>query len=229
MRGLVKQFDQQLVLRGINLDVANGQFLTLVGENGAGKSTLLRIVATLMRPTSGEVLLGGWPLPREAQRVRRYIGLVSHQSMLYRDLTAADNLRYFGRIYNLPDLDKKIDASLKRVGLFARQRDPVRTFSRGMVQRLTLARATLHEPDILLFDEPYTGLDARAADLLDGLLAQEQANGRTILLITHDLLRAHRLSERVAILHRGTIAHEIASGELSSADFLNLYSETVAR
>ncbi len=224
IHGLVKQYGMNLVLRGVDLQVAEGEFVTLVGSNGAGKSTLMRIVATLLQPSSGHVQIGGWKLPQHAAKIRRHIGLVSHQSLLYGDLTAAENLAFFARLYGLDNGTERVMAALKKVGLFARQRDPVSTFSRGMVQRLTIARATLHEPDVLLLDEPYTGLDQDASQLLDNLLRQEHDNGRTILMITHDLTHGLNLCDRTAILNRGKIVYEVASREVNAAEFLNLYT-----
>jgi heme exporter protein A len=216
------------VLRGVHLDVRPGEFVTLVGPNGAGKSTLMRIMATLLQPTAGEVTIGGWLLPQYGERVRRYIGLVSHQPMLYGDLTAAENLHFFARLYGLPDGEKRVATALKQVGLAARQRDPVRTFSRGMVQRLTIARATLHEPEVLLLDEPYTGLDQDASHLLDDLLKREKGHGRTILMITHDLVHGLDLGDRIVILDRGKIVCEVSSGKVNTAEFLNLYAHHTA-
>ena len=167
VRGLVKNYGLNAALRGVDLHVPPGKFVALVGPNGAGKSTLLRIVATLLRPSEGEVKVGGWLFPHHAARVRRHIGLVSHQPLLYRDLSAAENLEFFARLYQLDEVQGRVEEALRKVGLFARQRDPVGGFSRGMVQRLTIARATLHEPDVLLLDEPYTGLDQDASQLLD--------------------------------------------------------------
>jgi heme exporter protein A len=203
--------------------VEQGEFVSLVGPNGAGKSTLMRIVATLLSPSAGSVKIGGWELPQYSNRVRRYIGLVSHQTLLYADLTAVENLTFFARLYQLDHADTRVADALKQVGLAARQRDPVRTFSRGMVQRLTIARATLHEPDILLLDEPYTGLDQDASHLLDNLLRRESANGRTILMITHDLVHGLDLSDRVVILNRGKIVYEGQNKDLTSAEFVELY------
>ncbi len=214
-----------MVLRGMDLHVQPGEFVTLVGPNGAGKTTLMRIVATLLKPTSGGVKVGGWPIPDHADKVRHHIGYVTHQSLLYNDLTAAENLSFFTRLYNLDDKEARIKEALKNVGLVARQRDPVRSFSRGMTQRLTLARATLHEPDILLLDEPYTGLDQDASMLLDGLLTRESERGRTIFMITHDLTRGLNLCDRIAILSRGKIALAVDRESLTPAEFLDLYSE----
>ncbi|NHZ72772.1 MAG: heme ABC exporter ATP-binding protein CcmA [Aquificales bacterium] len=225
LQGLVKRYGMNLVLRGVDLHVGTGEFVTLVGSNGAGKSTLMRIVATLLQPTSGDVQIGGWSLPRQAGRIRRHIGLVSHYSLLYGDLTAAENLAFFARLYRLDNQEERVLSALRKVGLFARQRDAVSTFSRGMVQRLTIARATLHEPDILLLDEPYTGLDQDASRLLDDLLRWEHENGRSILMITHDLSHGLNLCDRVAILNRGKIVHDIDSRTVSPAEFLDLYTE----
>jgi heme exporter protein A len=224
IEGLVKSYGLQPVLRGLSLHVRSGEFLTLVGPNGAGKTTLLRIVASLLKPTAGQVSVGGWPLPEHASRVRRHIGLVSHHSLLYGDLTAAENLAFVARLYSLEGAEARIEAALKEVGLAARQRDPVRTFSRGMVQRLTIARATLHEPDVLLLDEPYTGLDQDATQLLDNLLRGEAERGRTILMITHDLDRGLNLCERIAILNRGKIVELFERDAVSPADFLAIYA-----
>ncbi len=225
IKGLVKNYGVNAVLRGVDLHVRPGEFVTLVGSNGAGKTTLLRIVATLLKPTAGQVLIGGWPLPNHADNVRRYIGLVSHHALLYGDLTAAENLAFYARLYQLDQREERVAKALQMVGLASRQRDPVRTFSRGMVQRLTIARATLHEPDVLLLDEPYTGLDQDATRLLDSLLLQESERGRTIFLITHDLARGLDLCQRIAILERGKIAYMAERQATKPAEFLELYAE----
>ncbi len=229
IKGLVKNYGLNAVLRGIDLHVQQGQFVTLVGSNGAGKTTLLRIVATLQPPTAGQIKVGGWLLPQHAAKVRQHIGLVSHQALLYNDLTAAENLSFFARLYRLDNQQERVAQALKEVGLLARQRDAVSTFSRGMVQRLTIARATLHEPEVLLLDEPYTGLDQDAARLLDDLLRREVENGRTILMITHDLAHGLNLCDRVAILNRGKIVAAIDSSHTSPAEFLDLYREYTQR
>lgn len=223
LSGLTKTYGLNPVLRGVNLKVGAGEFVTLVGPNGAGKTTLLRIVATLLKPSGGEVTVGGWPLPQNAERVRRHIGLVSHQPLVYGDLTAEENLRFYARLYGLQMEETQLRTVLKSVGLGARQNDFVRTFSRGMFQRLTIARATLHNPDILLLDEPYTGLDQEAVALLDELLREQSGLGRTILMITHDLVHGLNICDRIVILSRGKIAHSIASDEMTAGEFLDFY------
>ena len=229
VEALVKNYGLLPVLRGVNLHVKPGEFVSLVGANGAGKTTLLRIVGTLMKPTAGRVSIGGWPLPEHADKVRRHIGLVSHHALLYGDLTAAENLSFYARLYGVSDRDQRVGEALHTVGLAARQRDPVRTFSRGMTQRLTIARATLHEPEVLLLDEPYTGLDQQASRLLDGLLRQEAERGRTILMITHDLVHGLNLCDRIAVLSRGTIAAAVRRDSMSAADFLEYYASVTRK
>jgi heme exporter protein A len=225
INGLIKNFSINSVLRGVNLHIGPGEFVTLVGPNGAGKTTLMRIVATLLKPSGGDVKVGGWSIPDHSDKVRLHIGLISHQSLLYGDLTAAENLIFYAKLYQLPDREERVRRAIKRVGLASRQRDPVRSFSRGMTQRLTIARATLHQPDVLLFDEPYTGLDQDATKLLDDLLRQEKEEGRTVFMITHDLARGLNLCDRIAILNRGKIAHEVDRASINSGDFLKLYTE----
>ncbi len=227
--GLVKFYGQLPVLQGVNLHVRSGEFVTLVGANGAGKTTLLRIVATLLHPTGGHVSIGGWSLPEYADRVRQHIGLVSHHALLYGDLTAAENLIFYARLYGLDEREERVARALRTVGLAARQRDAVRTFSRGMTQRLTIARATLHEPDVLLFDEPYTGLDQEASRLLDDLLRQQAARGRTILMITHDLAHGLNLGDRIAVLSRGKIVAEVEREQMRPGEFLDFYAEVTTR
>jgi len=229
IEGLVKSYGHLPVLRGVDLHIEAGEFVTLVGANGAGKTTLLRVVATLLRPMAGKVSIGGWPLPIHAEKVRRHIGLVSHHALLYGDLSAAENLHFFARLFGLDRREERVESALKQVGLAARQRDPVRTFSRGMTQRLAIARATLHEPDVLLFDEPYTGLDQEASALLDDLLRHQAAQGRTILMITHDLVHGLNLADRVAILDRGKVAAVATGREMEPAAFLRLYTDVTRR
>ncbi|MCP5097761.1 MAG: ABC transporter ATP-binding protein, partial [Chloroflexi bacterium] len=162
-------------------------------------------------------------------RVRRHIGMVSHHALLYGDLTAAENLTFFAKLYKLDNQEQRVKSALREVGLAARERDAVRTFSRGMMQRLTIARATLHEPDVLLLDEPYTGLDQDASRLLDNLLQRESENGRTILLITHDLIHGLNICDRTAILSRGKIVREVDNGSCSPSEFLELYAQETGR
>jgi len=222
---LTKAFGHQVALRGVDLSLAEGEFLTLFGPNGAGKTTLIRIVASLTRPTAGTVHVRGQDLSKAATAVRRDIGLISHNPLLYGDLTPDENLRFFARMYDLPQARSRIDAALEQVGLVARRHDPVRTFSRGMVQRLAIARATLHDPAIMLLDEPYTGLDLQAADMLRAVLQELAAYNRTVILTTHDLEQGLEMCDRAAILHRGRVAWEGARAGLDLAGMKEIYRD----
>ena len=172
LRKLTKAFGSKVALRGVDLRVEAGESLVIFGPNGAGKSTLIRILSSLSRPTGGRVLIGGLDLATHADGIRRYLGVVSHAPLLYDSLTAEENLRFFAQLYGMKEPAPRIAEMLERVGLTARRNDLVRTFSRGMVQRLAIARALLHDPQVLLLDEPDTGLDPQAAEMLHGLLVQ---------------------------------------------------------
>jgi heme exporter protein A len=226
IRGLVKAYGLLPVLRGLNLDVPRGQFLALLGPNGSGKSTLLRLLAGLTPPNAGRVRIGGWDIPHEAQAIRAHIGLVAHRPLLYENLTARENLLFFARLYDLPaaEIGPRADAMLAQVGLSRRAHDLARTFSRGMQQRLSIARALLHDPDVLLLDEPYTGLDQQAATTLDTVLTQARAAGSTIVMATHQLDRAAGLADRVAIVMRGAIAYDRPSAELDTVSLAADYA-----
>ncbi|MBK8027412.1 MAG: heme ABC exporter ATP-binding protein CcmA [Chloroflexi bacterium] len=208
IRKLVKTFGALPVLRSIDLDMQRGDAVALLGANGSGKSTLLRLIGGLSKATSGEIRVGGWELPREAHAIRAQIGLVAHRTLVYDNLTARENLRFFGRLYNLTDVDAHIERGLARVGLARRADDVARTFSRGMQQRLAIARALLHDPAVLLLDEPYTGLDVSAAEVLDTIVLEARGEGRTILMTTHELDRAARLATRAIILAKGKVGFD---------------------
>src|SRR5690606_7391092 len=219
---LVKVFGLVPVLKKLDLSIERGECVALLGPNGSGKSTLLRLLSGLSKPTSGTITIGGWELPREAAAVRAQIGMVSHKPLLYENLTARENLRFFARLYNLDDADRRIAHGLDRVGLSKRGDDLTRTFSRGMLQRLSIARALLHDPHVLLLDEPYTGLDVDAAATLDALLRDAHAGGHTLIMTTHELDRAATLATRALILSRGKIAYDAPM----SPDIAARYVET---
>ena len=224
---LIKAFGSRLVLRGVDLTINEGDFVTLMGANGAGKTTLLYIVATLSKPTGGNVSIGGYSTANSATELRRFIGLVSHKTLLYDDLTADQNLRFYAQMYDVPNASNRIETVLDQVGLRGRQHDPVRTYSRGMQQRLAIARAMLHNPPILLLDEPDTGLDQHAADRLSELLSAVGANQRTILMTTHNLERGLSLGNRVVILAKGKIAYDVQRQGVSIAEVRERYYQHV--
>ena len=229
-RKVTKAFGHQVALKGVNLSLAEGEFLALFGPNGAGKTTLMRIIASLMLPTGGTVRVQGEDLNKAATSLRRHIGLISHNPLLYGDLTPDENLQFFARMYDLPQAgegvaEARIDAVLDLVGLLGRRRDPVRTFSRGMVQRLAIARAILHDPAIMLLDEPYTGLDLQAADMLRSVLQDLAASKRTVILTTHNLEQGLEMCDRAAILNQGRVAWEGPRAGLDLASMKEIYRD----
>ena len=204
-RALAREFAGVPVVAGVDLTVAAGEALVLLGPNGAGKTTLLRMLALLVRPTEGELVLFGTPGHAAPPALRRRIGYAAHESLCYPDLTAAENLAFYARLFALDGAAARVAVLLAWAGLEGSGRRPVRTFSRGMAQRLALARALLHDPDLLLLDEPWSALDPAAAALTERLVAL-RAGGRTIVLTTHDVARAAPLATRVGILARGRLA-----------------------
>jgi heme exporter protein A len=225
VRKLIKRFGHKTVLRGLNFSAEAGEFVALLGPNGAGKTTFLRVLASLSRPTLGDVVISGYHLPNEASAVRRRLGVVMHQTLLYGDLTAEENLRFFGRMYGIDKADARIDAALKLVGLAPRRRDLVRTFSRGMQQRLSIGRAVLHEPHVLLMDEPYTGLDQDASAILDSILQEVSSQGRTVVMTSHDLARAADLASRFDIISKGKIVASVQRSDIADEGLIAFYRQ----
>jgi heme exporter protein A len=202
-RGLGRSFGGLRVLRGVDLILRAGEAVVVAGPNGAGTTTLLRLLAGLMRPDAGEVRVGGRPLRGGGEDVRRAIGFVSHQSLLYDDLTLAQNLTFTARLYALPKPAAAARAALQAAGLASRADDSPRRLSRGLTQRASIARALLHQPSVLLLDEPFTSLDAAAAERLRGDLAERLAAGLGMVLVTHRLGEVWELATRVAVLAEG--------------------------
>jgi heme exporter protein A len=227
VKKLVKRFGLKPVLKGMDFEVEQGEFVGLLGPNGAGKTTFLRILSSLSRPTLGDVRVAGYHLPQQAAAVRRRLGVLSHQPLLYGDLTAEENLRFYGKMYAVEDINGRIDEVLSLVGLAQRRDDLVRTYSRGMQQRLAIARAVIHDPDILLLDEPYTGLDQDASAMLDEVLKKIAAQGRTVVMTSHDLARAAELASRFDVLSRGVIAASARREDIPKDGLLAFYRKTI--
>ena len=217
---LAKSIDERPILEDLNFTFAPGRFVALLGANGAGKSTLLKILSTLTPPTSGELRLFGKPLGSETAKLRGLIGLISHQSMLYRDLSARQNLEFFGRLYAIPDPRGTAERLLVAVGLIDRADDAVKALSRGMTQRVAIARALVHNPDLLLADEPFDGLDAPSTAVLEKLLLDLQQLGKTIILANHDIAQSLRLSQQAVVLRQGRIVLDQPSRGVAAADVL---------
>jgi heme exporter protein A len=228
VKKLIKRFGLKTILRGLDFSVESGEFVALLGPNGAGKTTFLRVLATLSRPSMGHVKVAGHHLPNEAAKVRAKLGVVSHLPLLYPDLTAEENLRFYAKMYGIANYQSRITEVLEMVGLENRRKDLVRTFSRGMQQRLAIGRAVIHDPEVMLFDEPYTGLDQDASEMLDEVLRSVAAEGRTVVMTSHDLARAEDLATRFDILSRGVIAASAAQKELQNTNLLVFYKQALA-
>ena len=228
-RGLVREYGGVAAVDGIDLALPAGAFLVIFGPNGAGKTSLLRMLAGGLRPTRGEVRLAGRRLVPGSPDGRERIGVLSHQTYLYGHLTARENLRFYAKLYGLTDVSDRVAQRLDQVGLRTRGDDRVQTFSRGMRQRLGLARTLLHDPELVLLDEPYTGLDAHAAAVLRGVLTALHDGRRTVVLVTHNLTQGLEIADRAAIQVRGRFAWEGRTDELRVQEFEVFYQETVDR
>ncbi len=227
VKKLVKRFGLKTILKGMEFSAEPGEFIGLLGPNGAGKTTFLRILASLSRPTMGVVRVAGFYLPQQAAGVRANLGVLSHQPLLYGDLTGEENLQFYGKMYAVDDLDSRIPELLGLVDLAKRGRDLVRTYSRGMAQRLAIARAVIHDPSILLLDEPYTGLDQDASAMLDAVLKQIAAQGRTVVMTSHDLARSADLGTRFDVLSRGKIIASARREEIPQDGLLAFYRRAI--
>jgi heme exporter protein A len=219
LKGLVRHFGERTALARVTLTVPAGATLAVLGHNGAGKSTLLRILATLLRPHEGEVAVFGEALPRRAWAVRGRVGLLGHEPLLYRDLTGRENLAYHARLHGVPR--QRAERLLDAVGMADRADEPVRGLSRGMVQRLAVCRAVLHEPELLLLDEPRANLDPRAEDLVEPLIGR--ASGATRVLTSHDPRSALAEADLVLGLRNGHPRFVGGPGELTDAGLAELY------
>ncbi len=225
VEGLRKTFGRREVLKGLTFSVPRGGFLSIFGPNGAGKTTTLRVLATLLAAGGGSVRVAGHDVCEDPTPVRRAVGFISHNAMLYPDLTAQENLRFYADMYGVRDRATRIPELLERLELSARRHDLVRTYSKGMRQRLAIARAILHHPRVLLLDEPHSGLDPRAVDILDGLLTDIRAE-HTFVMVTHNLVKGLEWGTQLMIIEGGRIAYEHAAG-VDPESFSAVYREHV--
>jgi len=223
--GLKKSFNLKPVLRGIDLTLCRGERMALLGANGAGKTTLLRILAGLTKPSAGSAYIEGLDIVQDASQVRHLVGFVAHQPYLYEELTALENLHFFGKMYSVKNTQERANLLLRKVGLEKRARERVAVLSRGQVQRLSLARALLHSPPFLLLDEPDTGLDQEGRELIEALLAEHTAQGGTILFTTHQIERALQLSDSITMLNKGRIVFQKKTAELELEKVQRTYQE----
>jgi len=227
IKGLKKTFSLKPILRGVELFLDQGERMALLGANGAGKTTLLRILAGLIKPGAGTARIGGWDIEQEAQQVRHLVGFVAHQPYLYDELTALENLLFFGRMYGVKHAAARAIELLQRVGLTRRVGERASALSRGQLQRLALARAMLHSPQLLLLDEPETGLDEEGNELLEALIVEHTERGGTTLFTTHNLERALKFSDRISMLSGGRVVYQQETGGLEPGGVRQAFQEAL--
>jgi heme ABC exporter ATP-binding subunit CcmA len=221
VHGLAKYFGRFSALRDLRITVPQGQFIALFGRNGAGKTTFLRILAGLSRPSAGSVKIHS--AKPGSQSARGATGYLSHNTALYLDLTALENLRFYARLLDLPCSDLDLEERIAQVGLAGRAREPVRNYSRGMQQRLAIARAFLHDPGVLLLDEPFTGLDQEGTGFLKSYLNEARKRGKTCLMAIHDEPLGYALSDRLVVIEKGVVALDLARQSTSLDAFQSQY------
>jgi len=226
VQNLNKYFGRRQVLKQINFSVKKGAFLSIFGPNGAGKTTLVKILSTLERPTDGEVTIAGAVLGQDPTDIRKRIGLISHSPLLYLDLSAYENLEFYGTLYGVPDLKERAKFLLEQVELTHRRHDLVRTFSKGMQQRLAIARALMHQPSILFLDEPYSGLDPHAVDILDGLIDSIRGD-HTFIMVSHNLEKGLSLCSDAMILEGGRIIFHEEKADIDVEQFQEVYRRAI--
>ena len=223
---LSKVFGNRRAVDNVSIEVPQGAFLSIFGPNGAGKTTLLRVLSTLSRATSGSATLMGVDLKEDPDKARDHIGLISHNSMLYPDLTAEQNLMIYARLYGVVDPEARVLELLEAVELKHRRLDVVRTFSRGMTQRLSIARALIHDPDVVFLDEPYSGLDPHAVEIFDDLIDQ-QREGRAFVMVSHDLQKGFAMCTHALVLAKGKVVAFDEKDAFDFDEFSTLYRSTV--
>ncbi|MBI4665748.1 MAG: heme ABC exporter ATP-binding protein CcmA [Nitrospinae bacterium] len=228
LEAVTKRFGRVAAVDGMGLSIGQGESLTIFGPNGAGKTTLLRIIGGLVKPTAGAIFIGGDDVTGgHHDEVRKRIGYISHQSLVYPELTARENLTFYASLYAVENGAERVESLLSEVGLTSRADDTAGAFSRGMKQRLSIARALVNNPDIILLDEPFTGLDQHAAEMLKNLLNRLRGEKRTIIMITHNLKMGLEMGSRVAIQAGGKIRFDSPVGGIDQSNFHDLYVETV--
>jgi len=223
-----KKYGHIHALRDVSVSFEKGEFISVFGPNGAGKSTFLKLLCTMTSPSSGDILYEGTPLRKLKDDFRSRFGVISHQPFLYSELTAMENLRFYSKLYGVQNIDDRIKELLTKVELYKRRNDKVRGYSRGMLQRLSITRSLLHNPDIVVLDEPYTGLDTHASDILTKILMELFDEKRTILMVTHNMKQGYDAASRLAIIRRGKIVLDKQKSEIDLATFEHEYTTAVS-
>ncbi|MDP9279674.1 MAG: heme ABC exporter ATP-binding protein CcmA [Gemmatimonadota bacterium] len=224
---LARAFGSRKAVAGVTFSLAPGDCLAVFGPNGAGKTTLLRLLAGLLKPSSGSARLAGIPLPG-GRLARSRVGLISHHTMLYEALSARENVSFAARLYGIHDPETRVDDSLRRMSMLERANAPVRLLSRGMQQRVSIARAMVHSPQVVLADEPYSGLDESGARALTTMLKELRSSGTAIIIVTHNLAEGLSLATHAAVMHRGRFVRYDSSAGIDAGSYAATYREAVA-
>ncbi len=223
LKNVFKIYGHFTALKNISFDINEGDFISIFGANGAGKSTLLKILSNQTRPSKGEIYYSSIPAKKLQDSYRKKFGVISHQPFVYENLSALENLIFYGKLYGVEKAEKRAVELLKRVDLYSRRNDLIRTFSRGMLQRVSIARALVHNPEMIFLDEPYTGLDSVASLSLTNILKEQLEGNKTILMVTHDLKIGLDLSSKVIILNKGQIVYSENRSNINETSFEKLY------
>ncbi len=227
VKNISKYFGRRKVLKDISFYLKKGEFVTIFGPNGVGKTTLIKVLSTILNPTNGDFTLDGISVKRDPVHIRKSIGVISHNPYLYPDLTALENLKFFAKLFGVDSSEDRIAAILDKVDLADRRYDLVGTFSRGMQQRVSIARALLHEPPLLFLDEPHSGLDPIASEVLDQIIEQYKKEGTTFIMTTHSIKQGLNLSDRALILSLNGIVYNDQIKGLNEDAFKKIYLEKV--
>jgi heme exporter protein A len=224
---LTREFGPRRAVAGVTFSLAAGECLALFGPNGAGKTTLLRVLAGLLKPTSGSARISGIPLPG-GPLARSRVGLISHHTMLYEALSARENVAFSARLYGIHDARASVEDSLRRMSMLERADAPIRSLSRGMQQRVSIARAMVHSPQLVLADEPYSGLDESGARALTAVLQELRSAGTAIIVVTHNLVEGLSLATHVAVMQRGKFARYDSARDIDPRSYASTYREALA-
>lgn len=227
VNNLVKKIGDKIILRNLKLSVAEGETIAVLGPNGAGKTTLLKTIATLTKPTSGDVKVFGLTSKKDVLEIRQNIGYLPHASLLYEHFSPLENLVFYGKLYGVKDVEKRSKELVEQVGLKFFMNEPVRGFSRGMIQRTAIARAIIHNPKLLLLDEPHTGLDQKAIGILNDVITEKKKSGMTTLMVTHDIKQAAAVCDRAIVIQGGKVTGDFKMVGMSEEQLLAKYHEFV--
>lgn len=227
INGIYKKYGYRNILKDININISAGNVLTLIGPNGAGKSTLLKILSTQVRPTKGEIFYNNKPVYKELNTYRKKLAFLSHKTFLYDDLSAYQNLLFFAKLYNHRDPAQKVLELLELLELNSRKDEPVKYYSRGMQQKLTIARVMINDPQFIFFDEPYTGLDSRAEELLSTIILKKKEEQSIIVLVSHDIEKSYNIATKIMILNKGEVYYSGDKKEVTLPQIMKMYREVL--